>query len=176
MKDCSDLSEFIANRERLAQELRHMNALVKKYKKQTPTVTPIWDLSESSIAHNNICTETIESGLILFIAPFADVWSGIYEPSIYDRETLWKKIHDNTKIARIIEHWNNNQKLSPIFLVKHGRKELGLVADGKHRLTVARYMDCDYMPFMVPSSDSGWVSVAIPSATKYNNSLITSPP
>lgn len=39
--------------------------------------------------------------------------------------------------------------LSPLFFVKHGTKDMALVADGKHRLTAARYMGCKDIPFMV---------------------------
>jgi hypothetical protein len=166
MKDKSEILNFIAQREKLAQECRKMDALVKKYKMHTPCVIPVWDRSEQSINHNEICEPIIDSGLVLYTAPFDAVWAGIYDPSVYESDTLWSDIHDSKKIARVIEHWSNGQALSPIFLVKHGSKNLGLVADGKHRLMVARYMGCDEIPFMVERANSEWVSIAIPSATK----------
>lgn len=152
--------------QQLMLETKWLNALVKQYKKQTPIVTPKWDTSTTSTKQNDICETIIASGLILYVAPFEDVWSGIFDPAVYDKDTLWKKSHDNRKIARVINHWQNNRALSPIFLVKHGSKSLGLVADGKHRLTVARYMCSESMPFMVPVCSCQWVSVAIPTATK----------
>ena len=126
-----------------------MDDFVEKYKSRTPFVIPVWEMSEKSIRHNDICGETLDSGMNLYTAPFDSVWSGIYEPSIYDSGTLWENIHDSRKIARVINHWKNGQALAPIFLIKHGSKNLALVADGKHRLTVARYMGCDQIPFMV---------------------------
>jgi hypothetical protein len=54
--------------------------------------------------------------------------------------------------------------LSPLFLVKHGTKDLGLVSDGKHRLTVSRAIGALQVPFMVGSADKGWVEKAFPGA------------
>jgi hypothetical protein len=143
-----------------------MEELVKAYKKNTPKVTPIWDTTPNSIQFNDISDEILGSGMDIYSAPYDDVWNGIYEPEIYDKDTLWKNLHDNEKIARVIEAWQSNKALSPLFFVKHGGKDMALVADGKHRLIVARYMGCKNIPFMVESSNSSWVKCAIPSAKK----------
>ena len=143
-----------------------MDHLIKKYKLQTPAVQPLWDTLRNSITHNDICLEIIRSGLILYTAPFIDVYNGIFEPAVYHRNTLWKTLHDSDKIVRVIQHWEQMEALSPVFLVKHGNQNLGLISDGKHRFTTAGYMNCDMIPFMVPSSDNKWVKIAIPSAVQ----------
>lgn len=147
-------------------DCQQLDTLVKQFKQHTPHVQPIWDLTINSVAQNDICSEIVKSGLIILSAPFDDVWAGIYEPSIYDSDTLWHQCHDRNKIAMVIDHWARGDALSPIFLVKHGREDLGLVADGKHRLTVARYMGCNSLPFIVSIPNSQWVMQAIPSAVE----------
>ncbi|MDV6343024.1 hypothetical protein [Nitrosomonas sp. Is37] len=60
----------------------------------------------------------------------------------------------------------NNTALSPIFLVKHLNCDLGLVADGKHRLTVSRVIGAGEVPFMVEVTNDSWASRAFPSAIR----------
>jgi len=141
-----------------------MVSLVQKYRKHTPQVTPLWDRTEASVQHNDIDQSIVRSGLTIFTADAQAVWAGLWEPSIYDADTLWKNLHDKDKIARVIEAWEARNTLSPIFLIKHGGENLGLVADGKHRLTVARFMGSAELPFMLQTSDSDWVRIAIPTA------------
>lgn len=148
------------------EEFKKIDDLVKYYKEDTPRVIPIWDVTAESIHFNDINQEIIDSGVDIYTASYDDVWYGIFEPEIYDKDTLWKNIHDCGKIARVIQAWANNRALSPLFFVKHGSKDLALVADGKHRLTVARYMGCKNIPFMVQANKSCWVKSAIPSAKK----------
>lgn len=74
--------------------------------------------------------------------------------------------HDNAKIANIIQAWENNENLSPIFLIKHGRENLGLVADGKHRLTLCAVIAAQEVYFMVSYNDVIWVEQASPCATR----------
>lgn len=147
--------------------MEQISQLVKRYKKQTPKVNPFWDVTKNSIEYNDINDSIIDAGLEIYIAPFGDVWAGIYEPGIYDCDTLWKSnVHNPQKIAKVIYAWGEGQLLSPIFLVKHESQSMALVADGKHRLTVARYMGCECIPFMVQANCNEWVLIAIPSAKK----------
>jgi len=166
MGDSLNIENFLAEREQLQIENERMTELVKNYKSNTPNVTPLWDTTPESIEYNDINPTIVNSGIDIYTASFNDVWNGIYKPSIYDRDTLWKDVHDNRKIARVIEAWENGQKLSPIFFVKHGGKSMALVADGKHRLTAARYMTCSNIPFMIESSGKDWLLQAIPKAKK----------
>lgn len=161
-----DIEEFLKLRSQLSDESRRMEDLVIAYKDTTPNVTPSWDLTPNSFQFNDICPEILTSGMEIYLAPTGDVWSGIFEPAIYEKDTLWKSCHDSKKIARVIKSWANNMPLSPLFFVKHEIKDMALVADGKHRLTVARYMGCKEIPFMVQSNKSSWVEIAIPTAKK----------
>lgn len=166
MSDELDFEKFVNERNKVREELERMDELVKAYKRVTPKVAPIWDTASSSIQFNDISHEILEIGMDIYTAPYDDVWKGIYDPGIYEKDTLWENIHDSGKIARVIDAWRNNKALSPLFFVKHVCKDMALVADGKHRLTVARYMGCKNIPFMVQSNESSWVKNAIPSAQK----------
>jgi len=150
----------------VVEEVKRTYELVDIYKKSTPNVTPIWDATAKSIQFNDINHEILGAGIDIYTAPHQDVWSGIYKPEIYDKDTLWQSVHDSGKIARVIDAWESGIALSPLFFVKHGSRDMALVADGKHRLTVARYMGCENIPFMVQSNKSAWVKSAIPSASK----------
>ncbi|ALZ75393.1 ParB N-terminal domain-containing protein [Rheinheimera sp. F8] len=161
-----DINKFLEERGRAMRKSRLTDELISTYKKSTPNVTPIWDSTPHSIQFNDISDEILKAGIDIYTASHSDVWCGIYQPKIYDKGTLWQDIHDSGKIARVIEAWENKKALSPLFFVKHGSKDMALVADGKHRLTVARHMGCDYIPFMVQTDKSDWVSRAIPSARK----------
>ncbi|CAD5264508.1 MULTISPECIES: hypothetical protein [Halomonadaceae] len=153
-------------RARAIEAGKPIDELVKTYKENTPLVLPLWDETKRSIEFNNINSSIVEAGIDIYTAPFTDLWNGIYQPDIYDKETLWECVHDERKIAKVIKAWSCRIPLSPIFLVKHGLCSKGVVADGKHRLTVARYMGCESIPFMVSSSSSDWLEIAIPSAKK----------
>ena len=163
-----DLEKFLREREEILKENRRIDELVEHYKRDMPDITPIWDLSEFAISFNDIDKAITDSGVCMYEAPFHDVWNGIYEPDIYSGKTLWNPdLHDNDKIAKVIEAWEKEIPLSPIFLIKHGTLGCGLVADGKHRLTVSHYLEYSQkLPFFVQISSSSWVKNAIPSAKK----------
>jgi hypothetical protein len=164
-----DFQYFLQEQKRCAASFAVSSALVKAYMKKTPKVLPLWDITTKAIEFNDISSEILQSGIDIFISSYKALWNGIFKPSVYAPKTLWKNIHDRNKIAKIIDAWNNGNKLSPIFLVKHGAIPKALVADGKHRLTVAGYMKCSEIPFMVPKSTSSWVFEAIPSARKVDS-------
>ncbi|WP_304182768.1 hypothetical protein [Pseudoalteromonas prydzensis] len=166
MSDELNIEVILKERAKLVEEWKIMDELVLAYKSSTPKVNPIWDISSNSINFNDISKEILDSGMEIYTASYDEVWAGIFEPSIYDKDTLWKNVHDSRKIARAIKAWEEKKALSPLFFVKHGSKDLALVADGKHRLTVARYMGCNNIPFMIQSSASSWLKKAIPSAIK----------
>jgi hypothetical protein len=164
-----DFDQFLSERAAIQNESERTGKLVKKYKKSMPEVSPKWDCSASSVSFNGICDLIVASGITIFEAPFVDVWGGIYKPDIYAGKTMWdSKLHDSDKIAKVIEAWELGADLSPIFLVRHLTKDIGLVADGKHRLTVSHYLrqSCGTLPFMVETDKSSWVKIAIPSATQ----------
>ncbi|WP_145994213.1 hypothetical protein [Pseudomonas sp. QC2] len=141
--------------------------LVSDYKENTPVVDPLWDTGDGFLCYNDLDDEMVSSGLTLFVAPFEDVWGGLYDPSVYEGNTLWENSHDSKKIARVISHWLHNKSLSPMFLLKHSSKNAWLVADGKHRLTVAHYMNFKGdTPFLVKTEDENLVVLAIPAAVK----------
>ena len=50
--------------------------------------------------------------------------------------------------------------LSPLFLVKRGAKNMGLVGNGKYRLMVSRVINALDVPFMVGSEGNEWVQEA----------------
>lgn len=151
-------------------ERQKLEAMFEKYKKSTPVVIPRWT-TNPDITFIDIDTQILKKGFIIYEAPFDDVWQGIHDPSIYDANTIWSVVkHDKHKIAGVIEHWENNKPLNPPYFVKHGTKDLALVADGKHRLTVAKYMGCERFPFIVGVDAVEWVKKAIPSAVELSRS------
>lgn len=162
----ADIEKYLEERARLREEVEFLDELVAIYMSNTPQVQPRWDTSPQSVSFNDIDDSIVEKGIDIYCAPFENVWNGIYEPGIYDKDTLWDDVHDPRKIAKVIDQWKHGTALSPLFLVKHGSRAMALVADGKHRLTVARYMGSDVIPFMVPSDSSGWLQTAIPSAKR----------
>ena len=93
-----------------------------------------------------------------------ELWAGLFKPSVYDADTLWSSDHDSAKIAKVIDAWFKGTALSPIFLVKHGIYDQGLVADGKHRLTVSRTIEALEVPFMAQTSTAEWIARAFPKA------------
>ncbi len=93
MSNPSDVEDFLIERAKAIEESERIQKLVKAYKKVTPIVIPVWDTTPDSIQFNDISPEILESGINIYTAPFDDVWTGIYEPGVYDRSTLWKDIH-----------------------------------------------------------------------------------
>jgi hypothetical protein len=153
--------DFLEKRELIMKEWARLKDLICKYKAQMPEIEAVWDQTVGSIKFNDI--EASEPVHVYCVA-MAELWSGIYKPDVYDAETLWSDNHDSRKIVKVIESWENKIPLSPIYLVRHGTKSLALVADGKHRLTVARSIHADDMCFMVLARESGWVVEAFPNA------------
>lgn len=153
--------DFLEEREQVMKEWAHLKDLICKYKAQLPEIVAVWDQTPESIKFNDI--EAAEAAHV-YCATMADLWSGIYRPDVYDADTLWSEEHDSNKIAKVIEAWENKIPLSPIYLVRHGVKNLALVADGKHRLTVSRAINAGNVCFMVLAKDSAWVSEAFPNA------------
>jgi len=43
----------------------------------------------------------------IYSASYYDVWNGIYEPGIYDKDTLWKTVHD-----RMYYGWSRHEQLA----------------------------------------------------------------
>lgn len=162
----SEIDAFNAERRRFEEESRRVEALILKYEADFPIISGFWDTSEASIPFNDIDQKFVDKGLSIYTCDAAELWEGLYEPEIYDADTLWNgDLHDKRKIAKVIDAWNQRQALSPIFLVKHGGEHnLGLVADGKHRLTVSRAIESDVIPFMVQTENSDWVKLAFPNA------------
>jgi hypothetical protein len=149
----------------IAQKKRNkMNNLINKYKHQAPNVNPFWDLTAEAINYNDISAEIINSGLVLYKASMNDIWCYIYDSSVYEGNTLWFDTHNNTKIANVINCWERCSNLSPIFFRKHITKDFLLVADGRHRLTVARYMDFRDIYFYLESSNCKWLTCVLPTA------------
>jgi hypothetical protein len=159
-----DMDEFLEAREAQRQRCVQEQELIKHLRTNTPLVRPLWDKSEAAVIFNDIGDEILKSGLLLYSASLVDVWQGLYRPDIYDGNTLWDDLHSQRKIALVINSWLNKKPLTPPFFVKHLKEPLGLVADGKHRLTVARYMVADELPFWVKKDEANWVTTSIPNA------------
>lgn len=170
-----DIEKILAEREEAwSSDLQSMK-LVRRYKKKMPQITPKWDTTPESIDFNDINDRILASGLSIYSCTMDALWAGLYDPSIFEPQTMWTERHEPTKIARVINAWENNMQLSPIFLVKHGALDQGLIGDGNHRLTVARYVGANEVPFMVETIKADWVSIAFPSATCIH-SAVTRPP
>ncbi len=164
-----DVESFMAQMTLAAEERNRLADLIQCFKQAMPAISAHWDTSEGSFQHNDIAEEVVGSGLAIYMCGMEDLWEGIYEPAVYDAGTLWSDDHDSHKIAKVINAWLKGQKLSPLFLVKYGGDlDLGLVSDGKHRLTVARAIRADVVPFMVGLNEVEWVSKAIPAARRLN--------
>ncbi|MCR8961174.1 hypothetical protein M0765_026620 [Variovorax sp. S2] len=162
----SELQIFLDDQQRQVDARKKLDQLVKKYRRHTPQVNPTWDCSVESIAMCDIDASWIDSGVAVFRAPFCDVWNLLYEPAVYDGSTLWnKEDHTLDKIVRVIQHWERSEGLAPMLLSVRASSRLGLVIDGKHRLTVAHRMTCAEIPFMVPLKESDWILRALPSVT-----------
>lgn len=163
----NEFADLIERRRYQCDEMQRLDSLVKQYRAQMPSITAQWDTTEEAVQHNDIDSEFVAAGIAVYECSMSDLWQGIYEPSIYDSNTLWSRNHDSRKIAKVIEAWEAGIALSPIFLVKHRTKDFGLVADGKHRLTVSRAIQTsNMMPFMVMAENSGWVVTTFPAAVR----------
>jgi hypothetical protein len=161
MTDCTSFSEEMI---RKMNQHKHINELVARYQVDMPTISAMWDLSKDAVSFNDISEKILADGVSIYSCEMDSLWRGLFDPRIYDANTIWGRNHSKHKIAKVIEAWENAMSLSPLFLVKHGTKDLGLVSDGKHRLTVSRAIGALQVPFMVGSADKGWVEKAFPGA------------
>ncbi len=149
------------------EDRERINALIRQYRQNLPPISALWDTSEGSIQHNDIKSEILRGGLAIYTCGMDELWDGLFEPAIWEADTLWKDVHESSKIAKVIEAWSSGQELSPIYLVKYdGEPALGLIGDGNHRFTVARAIGAPSVAFMVAVSDVGWVEKTFPSARK----------
>ncbi len=150
----------------MTEERLRVEALIKKYRKTMPQITAQWDTSSIAVDHNDIHPDCLKDGVSLYYCSMDELWSGIYEPAIYDANTLWSKKHDRNKIAKVIEAWESGKALSPILIAQRGSTPFAVVPDGKHRLTVSRAIQEVEMPFMVLGDGPAWVSKAFPGAKR----------
>lgn len=143
----------------------NVERLLMSYKRKTPRVEPLWCCSPTEKNYMDVSEDILECGVAIYKSPLQNLWDALQDPIVYERETLWRSIHDSEKIARIIIQWEMKIKLSPPFLQfnKYGKL---LVLDGKHRLTVARYMAPDDIFFAVGAGDEENISKVIPAAVK----------
>lgn len=162
----ADVAAFMEERRRDNEERLRVEALVEKYQQNMPQITAQWDRSASAVDHNDIHADYLKDGVSIYACSMSDLWQGIFEPAIYDANTLWSDDHEPRKIAKVIEAWESGQVLSPILLAKHLSKNLAVVPDGKHRLTVSRAIEAVDMLFMVLGDDPAWVSKAFPGAKR----------
>lgn len=162
----ADVAAFMEERRRDHEERLRVEALVEKYRKNIPPITAQWDTSASAVDHNDIHADCLKEGVSVYSCSMDELWQGIFDPAIYDANTLWSDDHEPRKIAKVIEAWASGQALSPILLAKHLSKDLAVVPDGKHRLTVSRAIQAVEMPFMVLGDGPAWVSKAFPSAKR----------
>ena len=158
------IESVMAEREKALEEFAASEKLIRKYKNKMPAIVPKWDASPASISFNDIHQEILSSGLSIYNCQMGELWAGLHDPELFESNTLWSNIHDQTKIAHVIDDWVQDTALSPIFLVKHGSLDKGLVSDGNHRLTVARAIGASEVPFMVETAKAAWVSRAFPTA------------
>jgi len=150
----------------MSEERLRVDALVAKYRKNMPQITAQWDTSSSAVDHNFIDSNSLNSGYSFYSCSMDELWQGIYKPAIYDANTLWSRVHDRCKIAKVIEAWESGKPLSPIFLAQRGATVFAVVNDGKHRLTVSRAIKAVDMPFMVLGVGPAWISKAFPGAKR----------
>lgn len=162
----SEIVKFFQDRKIAEEKCKKINDLIDLYKSKTPTVIPRWDLTEDAMKHINICNKLFSSGLALYKASINDIWCYINDASLFEGNTLWSNRHDNAKIANVIYFWENSKELTPIFLMKHLTRDLLLVADGKHRLTVTRYMNSVDVYFYLELKNCKWLSDLIPTINR----------
>lgn len=160
MDEHKDGLAYIIERQAQIKEASRLDQLAKSYMKNTVKVKPKWDKNPTSYAHNDTDKCHTLLGMVLFEIKTSDLYLMIDDSWLYEADTLWKH-HDN-KIARIIEHWQNGQSLSAPFFLMHSVNKKILVADGKHRLTTARAMNAETVPFFVKASDAHWIKEILP--------------
>jgi len=67
---------------------------------------------------------------------------------VYGKKSIWTLKHNDSKITRVLIHWQNQEKLIPIILNIPDPK-LVLIQDGHHRLTVSNYLDLEKIPVLI---------------------------
>ncbi len=169
--DQTELNAFL-ERQRIESAARQLeneriDVLIKRFKLKLPNTSPVWDRSSAAVHFNDIGSPYIQAGLAIYDVTMQDLWQGLYEPCIYEKDTIWsKEAHDIRKIALVLEAWEANRALSPIFLIRMKPNNLALVADGKHRLTVSRALQAESMVVMVSLNDEAWLGQLMPSARR----------
>ena len=157
----SVLAELEEDQKRSAESEK----LIRKYRKKMPDIAPQWDATPASTPFNDIPEEIVSSGLSIYNCQMGELWAGLHERELFESNTLWSNnIHVRSKIAQVIDYWVQDTALSPIYLMKHGVLDQGLVVDGNHRLTVARAIGASEVPLMVETAKAAWVSRAFPTA------------
>lgn len=66
---------------------------------------------------------------------------------VYGKKSIWSK-HNDSKITRVLIHWQNQEKLIPIILNIPSSKVV-LIQDGRHRLTVSNFLDLEKIPVII---------------------------
>src|SRR5262249_10483107 len=122
---------------------------------------PLWDETLAAISHNDIEPRIIASGIVICRAPMQSVVANLFDAAAYEGRTLWSDIHNEIKIARVIDAWTRGVTLSPPFFVELEAADFEAVGDGRHRLTVARAVGAAELPFMVPATSADWVMSAV---------------
>lgn len=164
-----DPASFIQEMSRAENERKRLEALATRYRAGLPTITAHWDLRPESVQHNDINKKILAGGMLIYRCSMDDLWNGLFDPHVYEANTIWDASHAEHKIVRVIEAWEEGASLSPLFLARHGELDLGLVADGKHRLTVCRAIHALEVPFMVASAEAIWVEKTIPRAERIDH-------
>jgi hypothetical protein len=162
-----ELRALNAERKRDAEEFDRINRLIQRYKMEMPQISAQWDLSQDSVQHNVMPEGYEENEMVIFECDMAGFLGGLDDPSAFDPSTLWTTEHWEDNIAKVIKAWENQQRLSPVVLIKYGdEKDLAFVSDGKHRLTVARACGATSIPFMVGQKLVSWAETTFPTARR----------
>jgi hypothetical protein len=76
----------------------------------------------------------------------------------YRKKELFHELLDDRKIARVINHWLNGEKLIPPTITFEERMEQEknlFPAEGKHRLNVAYHYGASHIPIVILTSEKG---------------------
>jgi hypothetical protein len=157
------LEAFNEEREKTRRKRLLDQQLVARFKANLPSGPPLWDTSQSCFEFTEVRNDLASDGLAIYEAPTEAVFAGLQDAWLYEASTLWSK-HDDVKIARILEYWSKGTALSPPFFIKHEKRNVWMVPDGKHRLTAARAMNAQTIPFIVRCMEAQWVEIAFPDA------------
>lgn len=127
---------------------------------------PQWDLTEESIQNvEYVDCDWSKDSLVIIEGYFSVIYRMISNAEdIFAPEYLWEK-HSPTRINRIIDEWNKDKKLCPIFFCLSEKDDLGPSLDivsGNHRLSVLRayygIFKKDFVfPFLMKKGEASWV-------------------